>query len=259
MAIDWPQVLAVYAVKTNNDPLDPEEVVTFNDKKLDKLRKILNEMNSFTFSIASSQSHERTLTVNISTLSAAQMADAHHFSKAHKEQLNELLSGEYADLWAQLLGGFVQGSGEILQSDAGWVGTGIFAWPMQAGYRISSGFGLRDDPLNPGTTKLHTGVDIAAPLGTPILAAADGVITVANSTDSYGFGWGYHIKIEHSSGLVTLYAHCSKIAVRVGEAVKTGQVIGFVGSTGNSTGPHLHFQVYQNGVAVDPMQFFTAK
>jgi len=263
MAIDWPQVLAVYAVKVVNDPLDPGEVTTFDKKKIDKLRKILNEMNSFTYSVQNVQTSEgieRTLTIHIALKSAADMALAHHFNAEEKGQLDELLSGDYADMWAQLLGGYVPGSGEVLSGDVAWVGTGIFDWPMQAGDydRISSGYGLRDDPVNPGTIKFHNGIDLAADEGKPILAAADGIVKVANSTDSWGYGWGYYIKIAHESGYETLYAHCSKIGVREDEEVYAGQVIGYVGSTGNSTGPHLHFQVYKNGVIANPLSFFVS-
>ena len=261
MSIDWPQVLAVYAVKVVNDPLDPEEVTTFDKKKTDKLRKILNEMNSFTYGVQSVQTDEgteRTLTIRIATKSAADMAQAYHFNAEQMEQLDELLSPEYADLWAMLLGGYVPGSGEILNSDTAWVGTGMFAWPMQPDvYHISSGYGYRDDPMNPGTTKFHKGVDLAANGGTPILAAADGIVEVANSTDSWGYGWGYYIKIKHQDGYETLYAHCSQIAVCKDEKVYAGQVIGYVGSTGNSTGPHLHFEVRKDGTVTNPLWLYS--
>ena len=263
MSIDWPQVLAVYAVKVVNDPLDPEEVTTFDKKKIDKLRKILNEMNSFTYGVQSKETDEgteRTLTISITTKSAADMALAYHFNAEQKAQLEELLSPEYADLWALLLGGYVPGGGEILDSDTAWVGTGMFVWPMQpGGYHISSNYGYRDDPKNPGTTKFHKGVDLAANGGTPILAAADGIVEVANSTDSWGYGWGYYVRIKHDGGYETLYAHCSKIAVSKDEEIYTGQVIGYVGSTGNSTGPHLHFEVRKDGTVCNPMNFFAAQ
>ena len=263
MAIDWPQVLAVYAVKVVNDPLDPEEVTTFDKKKTDKLRKILNEMNSFTYSVQNlqvGQGIERTLTIHVATMSAADMALAHHFIADQRAQLDELLSPEYADMWAQLLGGYAPGGGEILHGDGAWVGTGIFDWPMQAGdYYISSQYGLRDNPTNPGEIKFHNGVDLAADPGKPILAAADGIVKVANSTDSWGYGWGYYIKISHAGGYETLYAHCSRIAVRPDEEVHKGQVIGYVGETGNVTGPHLHFVTYKDGVVGNPMNYFVPK
>ena len=91
----------------------------------------------------------------------------------------------------------------------------------------------------------------------PILAAADGIVKVANSTDSWGYGWGYYVKIAHEGGYETLYAHCSKIGVREEEEVHQGQVIAWIGSTGNSTGPHLHFAVYKNGVIADPLSYYT--
>ena len=182
---------------------------------------------------------------------------AYHFNAEQKAQLEELLSPEYADLWALLLGGYVPGGGEILASDTAWVGTGMFVWPMQpGGYHISSNYGYRDDPKNPGTTKFHKGIDLAANGGTPILAAADGIVEVANSTDSWGYGWGYYVRIKHDGGYETLYAHCSKIAVSKNEEVYAGQVIGYVGSTGNSTGPHLHFEVRKDGTVQNPMSFF---
>jgi murein DD-endopeptidase MepM/ murein hydrolase activator NlpD len=261
MSIDWPQVLAVYAVKVVNDPLDPEEVTTFDKKKTDKLRKILNEMNSFTYSVQNlqvGQSIERTLTIHIATKSAADMARDHHFNADQKAQLDELLSGDYADLWALLLGGYVPGGGEILQGDPAWASKDILAWPMQAGdYYVSSEYGLRDNPTSPGEIKFHSGIDLAADPGIPILAAADGIVTVANSTDSWGYGWGYYIKIDHGSGFVTLYAHCSQIAVCKDEEVQQGQVIGFIGETGNVTGPHLHFQIWKGGVVTNPTNFYT--
>jgi len=261
MAIDWPQVLAIYAVKVVNDPLDPDDVTTFDKKKIDKLRKILNEMNSFTYSVQNVQSSdgiERTLTIHIARKNAADMAQAHKFNADQMAQLDELLSPQYADMWAQLLGGYVPGSGDILRGDVAWVGTDILEWPMQAGDydRISSGYGLRDNPTNPGEIKFHNGIDLAAGEGVPILAAADGIVKVANSTDSWGYGWGYYVKIEHSDGFTTLYAHCSKIGVREEEEVYQGQVIGWVGDTGNSRGNHLHFAVYKNGVITNPLNYY---
>jgi murein DD-endopeptidase MepM/ murein hydrolase activator NlpD len=264
MSIDWPQVLAVYAVKVVNDPLDPEEVTTFDKKKIDKLRKILNEMNSFTYSVQNRQTSdgiERTLTIHIARKSAAEMAQAYKFNAEQKAQLDELLSPEYASLWALLLGGYVPGSGDILSGDITWVGMGIFNWPMQAGdYSwISSGYGMRDNPTKPGEQKFHNGIDLASDEGKPILAAADGIVEVANSTDSWGYGWGYYVKIKHSGGYETLYAHCSKIGVRENEEVYQGQVIGWIGSTGNSTGDHLHFEVRRDGTRVNPLDYYIPK
>jgi len=106
---------------------------------------------------------------------------------------------------------------------------------------------------------MHNGIDLANDEGTPILAAADGIVEVANSTDSWGYGWGYYVEIKHSGGFITLYAHCSKIGVREEEEVYQGQVIAWIGDTGNSRGNHLHFSVYKDGVVADPLKFFVPK
>lgn len=118
--------------------------------------------------------------------------------------------------------------------------------------RIASGFGYRIDPVYK-TTKMHEGLDFAAPQGTPIYATADGTITTAGST---GNGYGNHVIINHGYGYETLYGHMVRVKVKNGEPVKRGQVIGWVGSTGKSTGPHLHYEVHKNGTKIDPIYFF---
>ena len=102
----------------------------------------------------------------------------------------------------------------------------------------------------------HKGLDMAADYGTPIYAAESGTVMMANSSDPWGYSWGYYVSIFHNGTYSSLYAHCSSLAVSTGDYVEKGQVIGYVGSTGNSTGNHLHFEVYQNGDRVDPAQFF---
>jgi murein DD-endopeptidase MepM/ murein hydrolase activator NlpD len=123
------------------------------------------------------------------------------------------------------------------------VGTGSFQTPTR-GY-ISSRFGPRW-----GT--IHRGLDIAAPTGTPIVASDSGKVTYAGYNSG---GYGYMVKISHGNGFETLYAHCSQLYVNVGDVVSAGDTIGAVGSTGNSTGPHLHFEVIQNGTKVNPENF----
>lgn len=118
--------------------------------------------------------------------------------------------------------------------------------------RIASGFGYRIDPVYK-TTKMHEGLDFAAPQGTPVYATADGTVTTAGST---GNGYGNHVIINHGFGYQTLYGHMVRVKVRNGETVKRGQVIGWVGSTGKSTGPHLHYEVHKNGTKIDPIYFF---
>lgn len=94
-----------------------------------------------------------------------------------------------------------------------------------------------------GEISYHSGTDIVVPEGTPILAAADGNVTIANATDGWGGSYGYYVKIDHGGGRTTLYADCCSICVTVGQQMKSGQVIAYVGHTGRATGPHLHFEV----------------
>jgi murein DD-endopeptidase MepM/ murein hydrolase activator NlpD len=112
---------------------------------------------------------------------------------------------------------------------------------------ITSGFGLRMHPVL-GYMRMHKGMDIGAPWGTPIHAAVDGIVSFAGRTG----GYGNFVKLSHAGGLATGYGHMSRIAVRYGTRVARGQVIGYVGSTGLSTGPHLHWEVWKNGVSVNP-------
>lgn len=118
--------------------------------------------------------------------------------------------------------------------------------------RIASGFGYRIDPVYK-VTKLHAGLDFAAPIGTPIYATANGTVTQADFNEG---GYGNHVVINHGYGYETLYGHMVRIKARVGQKVKRGEVIGWVGSTGKSTGPHCHYEVHKNGTPVDPVYFF---
>jgi murein DD-endopeptidase MepM/ murein hydrolase activator NlpD len=124
-------------------------------------------------------------------------------------------------------------------------GNGRFIWPVNGS--IGSGFGPRTHPIY-GGSRMHTGIDISASQGTPIRAAGDGVVKMAGVNGGYG-NWTL---IDHGDGLATGYGHQSRIAVSVGQRVSQGQVIGYVGSTGASTGPHLHWEVRVNGNPVDP-------
>lgn len=130
-------------------------------------------------------------------------------------------------------------------------GSGSYAWPCPSCYTITSNYGYRYLELY-GYTRLHAGVDIGAQYGASVTAAASGSVTVATYSSSYG----NYVMIYHADGSSTVYAHMSSLAVSAGQYVNQGDVIGYVGSTGNSTGPHLHFEVRINGSTVDPMQFF---
>ncbi len=118
--------------------------------------------------------------------------------------------------------------------------------------RIASGFGSRIDPVYK-TVKFHAGLDFAAPQGTPIYSTANGVV---KSAGNQGTGYGNHVVINHGYGYETLYGHMFKIKVRAGQQVKRGEIIGWVGSTGKSTGPHCHYEVHKNGTPIDPVYFF---
>ena len=121
--------------------------------------------------------------------------------------------------------------------------------PIGAAYNSSS-YGWRIDPFN-GSKAFHEGLDFTANTGTPIRAAADGIVAAAELTHAYG----NMVKIDHGAGLETRYAHASKLLVKVGERVVKGQVVALVGSTGRSTGPHLHYEIRLNGNSLDPRQY----
>lgn len=123
------------------------------------------------------------------------------------------------------------------------------AWPVDGGW-ISSGFGVRMDPFT-GHQGIHEGVDIAARFGGPIYATGDGVVNWAGDK----VGYGVVVEITHESDLVTRYAHTSAVLVKVGDRVEKGQEIARIGTTGRSTGPHLHFEVVRNGQAVNPARY----
>ena len=138
----------------------------------------------------------------------------------------------------------------LMDKDSPYVG-GEFTWPCPASRYISSSFGNRLHPtLN--VWKFHTGIDIGCSAGKNIVAAASGKVIMSQW---YG-GYGNCVMIDHGGGIVTLYGHASKLLVSKGQVVKQGQVIALVGSTGRSTGPHLHFEVRKNGQYIDPMSYF---
>ena len=146
------------------------------------------------------------------------------------------------DLLAEEMRASFPGAVGFISDDASHTTPSI--WPTQ-GY-VSSPYGLRF-----GGTEFHQGIDIAAEMGTPIVAAADGVVTAAG----WNGGYGNMVDIDHGSGVVTRYGHASAVAVTVGQQVRRGQVIAYVGSTGRSTGPHLHYEVRVGGQPVNPAAY----
>lgn len=277
LSINWEDVLAVFSAKVTGAE-DGAQVASLDDAQVQQLRDIMWEMNAVSSSTRT-ESHEvevtevdedgnettRTETVTETILEITithktpeEMAWQYSFNPRQNEYLALMSEPENQSLWAELLGGYTSGGGQIVNPNTDWVGTSIFQWPLPQSYTITSWFGYREDPFT-GEIAYHSGTDIAAPEGTPILAAADGTVTIANAIDSWGGGYGYHIKVKHNDTYDTLYAHCSSICVTVGQEVKQGEVIGYVGTTGNSTGNHLHFEVWQNGERTDALGFFKAK
>lgn len=118
--------------------------------------------------------------------------------------------------------------------------------------RIASGFGYRIDPIYK-TIKMHAGLDFSAPQGTPIYATANGRVKIAGQSSG---GYGIYVVIDHGYGYETLYGHMVRTKARSGQQVKRGEIIGYVGSTGKSTGPHCHYEVHKNGNKIDPVYFF---
>lgn len=265
-SINWKDVLAVYAVKTTSGD-NPLEVVTLDDEKMNLLRGIMEDINTMTGVVTPKVVAETTvttdengnsikittyvtkkvLTVSIIQLNIDEISALYNFNDEQKALLEELMSDKYSDLWGDILGA----SGQIIQSGSSFVGTGMFAWPFEHDQYISSPFGTRVDLIS-GEIKTHGGTDIAAPLGTPILAAADGLVVTVTWHNSYG----YYVKIKHDDIYSTLYTHCLAFHVSVGQTVKQGQVIADCGSTGYSTGSHCHFEVIQNGVRVNALNFY---
>lgn len=133
---------------------------------------------------------------------------------------------------------------EILLAMQSENGSLNFTHPLNSAGIITSRYGLR-------SRNNHKGIDIGAPTGTPIYAAEEGIVTYAG----WYYGYGYLIKVQHINGYETYYGHCSKIVCNAGDKVTKGQLIGYVGNTGNSTGPHLHFEVRANGTAYNPESF----
>jgi murein DD-endopeptidase MepM/ murein hydrolase activator NlpD len=166
----------------------------------------------------------------------------------------DLIAKSYRAAWSQAQ----VGAGLALVTRELPPGTNLspltLSWPMVHA-RITQPFGpsgvLLEPPLGP-FAHFHTGVDMAAPLGTPVLAAADGVVVSVAHTN---VGYGYYVMIAHGGGVITLYAHLMETDVSVGDRVSRGQRVGLEGSTGLSTGPHLHFEVRINGGVVDPVPY----
>ena len=269
--IRWQDVLAVFSSYVAGSE-QGAPVAALTEDQVDKLRKIMWAMNAVDYAAhtetaviettdkngkaTTTEITETVLVISLTHKTPGEMAADYHFTARQNNYLQLLQDPQYEQLWAELLGGFAQGGGEVMSPDGTRTPTGTLQWPLPVAGTITSQFGYRVDPIT-GEVSSHTGTDIACAEGTPILAAADGIVTVANGLDSWGGSYGYYIQIDHGGGLETLYAHCSSICVATGQQVQAGQVIGYVGHTGRVTGNHLHLEVRIDSNRVDAMQYFT--
>ena len=269
--IRWQDVLAVFSSYVSGDE-QGSPVAALTEEQVDKLRETMWAMNAVDYSThpetttidttdedgnpTTAEITETVLVIELTHKTPDEMAADYHFTTRQNTYLQLLQDPQYEELWAELLGGFAQGGGELMNPDSTRTPTGTLQWPLPVVGTITSQFGHRVDPIT-GEVSSHTGTDIACAEGTPILAAADGIVTVANGLDSWGGSYGYYIQIDHGGGMETLYAHCSSICVTTGQQVQAGEVIGYVGHTGRATGNHLHFEVHINGVRRDAETYFT--
>ena len=268
--IRWQDVLAVFSSYVAGSE-QGTPVAALTEEQVDKLREIMWAMNAVDYSTraetaviettdddgnpTTTEISETVLVIELTHKTPDEMAADYHFTTRQNTYLQLLQDPQYEELWTELLGGFAQGGGELMNPDSTRTPTDTLQWPLPVAGTITSQFGHRIDPIT-GEVSSHTGTDIACAEGTPILAAADGTVTVANGLDSWGGSYGYYIQIDHGGGLETLYAHCSSICVTTDQQVQAGQVIGYVGHTGRATGSHLHLEVHVNGSRTDAMRYF---
>ena len=240
----WPEVLAVFAVQNNLNNDGDVVVIDESKKRLIQdtfwaMHEIDAEVEEVTATPEPTEDEpdpepvtEYILHITVSSKSVDALADLYRFTQDQRDILHQLLSEEMRPSLLALCGGIAVADGEL-------------CWPLPGHTYISCHFGEVDAFGNAG----HRGTDIPAPEGTPILAAHSGTVLISGWNVSYG----NQVLLDNGAGLSTRYAHMTQTAVTAGEAVTAGQVIGYVGNTGDSTGFHLHFEVMQNGVRVNPM------
>ena len=246
----WPEVLAVFAVQNNLNNDGDVVVIDEGKKRLIQdtfwaMHEISAEVEEVTATPEPTEDEpdpepvtEYILHITVSSKSVDALADLYRFTQDQRDILHQLLSEEMRPSLLALCGGIAVADGEL-------------CWPLPGHTYISCHFGEVDAFGNAG----HRGTDIPAPEGTPILAAHSGTVLVSGWNDSYG----NQVLLDNGAGLSTRYAHMTQTAVTAGEAVTAGQVIGYVGSTGDSTGNHLHFEVMQDGVRVNPMDMVSVR
>ena len=237
----WPEVLAVFAVQNNLNNDGDVVVIDESKKRLIQdtfwaMHEIDAEVEEVTATPEPTEDEpdpepvtEYILHITVSSKSVDALADLYRFTQDQRDILHQLLSEEMRPSLLALCGGIAVADGEL-------------CWPLPGHTYISCHFGEVDAFGNAG----HRGTDIPAPEGTPILAAHSGTVLISGWNVSYG----NQVLLDNGAGLSTRYAHMTQTAVTAGEAVTAGQVIGYVGNTGDSTGFHLHFEVMQNGVPI---------
>ena len=240
----WPEVLAVFAVQNNLNNDGDVVVIDESKKRLIQdtfwaMHEIDAEVEEVTATPEPTEDEpdpepvtEYILHITVSSKSVDALADLYHFTQDQRDILHQLLSEEMRPSLLALCGGIAAADGAL-------------CWPLPGHTYISCHFGEVDAFGNAG----HRGTDIPAPEGTPILAAHSGTVLISGWNDSYG----NQVLLDNGAGLSTRYAHMTQTAVTAGATVTAGQIIGYVGNTGDSTGNHLHFEVMQNGVRVNPM------
>ncbi len=230
------QLLSV--VKKSDEKLIQDIALSKENTELQKQNKYLE--------LEKKETELKKLNVKVSDLKTSR-SNAESEIEASKKQLKlaEKREDELLALSKQLEKQLAQ----LMDSKTKYAG-GIMKWPTPGYSRVSSPYGMRIHPIYK-VKKMHTGIDIDAPAGASIVAANSGKVIMAG----WNGGYGNCVIVDHGGGLATLYAHQSKILVSVGEKVERGQTIGKVGSTGLSTGPHLHFEVRKNGSTVNPKEY----
>ena len=246
----WPEVLAVFAVQNNLNNDGDVVVIDESKKRLIQdtfwtMHEISAEVEEVTVTPEPTEDEpdpepvtEYILHITVNSKTVDELAELYNFTQDQKDILHELLSDEMRPSLLALCGGIAVADGEL-------------CWPLPGHTYISCNFGDDDAYGNSG----HRGTDIPAPEGTPILAAHSGTVIISGWNNSYG----NQVLLDNGAGLSTRYAHMTQTAVTAGEAVTAGQVIGYVGNTGVSTGFHLHFEVIQNGVRVNPMDMVSVR
>ena len=246
----WPEVLAIFAVHTNLN--SDSDVVVINADQKQRMQDAFWAMHEITYEVEEEdttpepteddpdpeQQTEYILHITVNSKTVDELAELYNFTQDQKDILHELLSDEMRPSLLALCGGTAVADGEL-------------CWPLPGHTYISCNFGDDDAYGNSG----HRGTDIPAPEGTPILAAHSGTVIISGWNNSYG----NQALLDNGAGLSTRYAHMMQTAVTAGEAVTAGQVIGYVGNTGDSTGFHLHFEVMLNGVRVNPMDMVSVR